>query len=64
MANLAVNDPAGEWHSQTRDCVKTRFNQLADINAGNVEKLRVAWTFSGAPQNGHEAAPLVLGDTM
>ena len=64
MANLAPSDPAGEWHSQARDYAKTRFSQLADINAGNVEKLRVAWTFSGAPQDGHEAAPLVLGDTM
>lgn len=63
-ANLAPNDPAGEWHSQARDYANTRFSPLADINVGNVDKLRVAWTFSDGTQNGHEAAPLVLGDTM
>jgi lanthanide-dependent methanol dehydrogenase len=63
-ANFAPNDPAGEWHSQARDYANTRFSPLADVNTTNVGKLRVAWTFSDGTQNGHEAAPLVLGDTM
>ncbi len=63
-ANFAPNDPPGEWHRQARDYANTRFSPLADINAGNVARLRVAWTFSDGTQNGHEAAPLVLDNTM
>jgi PQQ-dependent dehydrogenase (methanol/ethanol family) len=63
-ANFAPNDPPGEWHSQARDWANTRFSTLADINTGNVARLKVAWTFSDGTQNGHEAAPLVQGDTM
>jgi alcohol dehydrogenase (cytochrome c) len=63
-ANLAPNDPPGEWHSQARDYANTRFSPLADINTGNVANLKVAWTFSDGTQNGHEAAPLVLDNTM
>jgi lanthanide-dependent methanol dehydrogenase len=63
-ANFAPNDPPGEWHSQARDYANTRFSPLSEINASNVATLREAWTFSDGAQNGHEAAPLVMGDTM
>jgi lanthanide-dependent methanol dehydrogenase len=63
-ANFAPNDPAGEWHSQARDYANTRFSPLSEINTSNVATLREAWTFSDGTQNGHEAAPLVMGDTM
>ncbi len=64
VANLAPNDPPGEWHSQARDYANTRYSPLADIDVGNVARLKPAWTFSDGTQNGHEAAPLVVGDTM
>jgi lanthanide-dependent methanol dehydrogenase len=63
-ANFAPNDPPGEWHSQARDYANTRFSPLSEINTSNVATLREAWTFSDGAQNGHEAAPLVMGDTM
>ena len=63
-ANLAPQDAPGEWRSQARDYANTRFSPLADINTSNVDKLRIAWTFSDGTQNGHEAAPLVFDDTM
>lgn len=63
-ANFAPNDPPGEWHSQARDYANTRYSPLDQITTENVAKLRVAWTFSDGTQNGHEAAPLVVGDTM
>jgi lanthanide-dependent methanol dehydrogenase len=63
-ANFAPNDPAGEWHSQARDYANTRFSPLSEINASNVATLREAWTFSDGTQNGHEAAPLVMGNIM
>src|SRR5690606_6797166 len=42
----------------------TRFSGLDQINVGNVKRLRVAWTFSTGVLNGHEAAPLVVKDTL
>ncbi|MEP7140791.1 MAG: PQQ-binding-like beta-propeller repeat protein, partial [Caldimonas sp.] len=63
-ANFAPGDPPGEWHSQARDYANTRYSPLDQITAANVAKLRVAWSFSDGTPNGHEAAPLVVGDTM
>ncbi|MEO7010615.1 MAG: PQQ-dependent dehydrogenase, methanol/ethanol family [Caldimonas sp.] len=63
-ANFAPNDPPGEWHSQARDYANTRYSPLDQITAANVAKLKMAWSFSDGTQNGHEAAPLVVGDTM
>jgi len=62
--NFAPNDPAGEWHSQARDFANSRYSPLDQINIDNVGKLRIAWTFSDGTLHGHEAAPLVVGDTM
>ena len=63
-ANSAPADPPGEWHRQARDYANTRYSPLDQITTENVARLRVAWTFSDGTQNGHEAAPLVIGDTM
>ena len=62
--NFAPNDPPGEWHSQARDYANTRYSPLDQITAANASRLRIAWTFSDGTLHGHEAAPLVIGDTM
>src|SRR6201994_1871102 len=41
-----------------------RYSKLNKINAHNVGKMQVAWTFSTGVLRGHEGAPLVIGDTM
>src|SRR6478672_5747757 len=41
-----------------------RYSKLNKINAHNVGKLQVAWTFSTGVLRGHEGAPLVIGDVM
>src|SRR5690242_16613873 len=41
-----------------------RYSKLDKINAQNVGKLQVAWTFSTGVLRGHEGAPLVIGDVM
>jgi PQQ-dependent dehydrogenase (methanol/ethanol family) len=41
-----------------------RYSGLNQINASNVGKLQVAWTFSTGVLRGHEGAPLVIGDVM
>jgi glucose dehydrogenase len=63
-ADFAGAGQPGEWTSQARDYANTRFSPLAQIDASNVGKLRLAWSFSDGTQYGHEGAPLVVGDTM
>jgi PQQ-dependent dehydrogenase (methanol/ethanol family) len=55
---------AGEWTMAPGDYANTRFSTLTDINASNVAQLREAWSFSTGTLGGHEAAPLVIGQTM
>jgi len=57
-------DNPGEQALQTLDYANTRFSKLDQINAGNVGKLQVAWTFSTGVLRGHEGAPLVIGNIM
>ncbi len=56
-------DPA-QWVMPAKNYSGTRFSKLDQINAGNVANMTVAWTFSTGVLRGHEAAPLVIGDTM
>lgn len=46
------------------DYASTRYSALNQINAANVGNLKPAFTFSTGVVRGHEAAPLVVGDTM
>jgi lanthanide-dependent methanol dehydrogenase len=58
-----AKDPK-QWVMQAGDDANTRFSKLSQINASNVKKLQVAWTFSTGVLRGHEGGPLVVGDTM
>ncbi|WP_336487987.1 methanol/ethanol family PQQ-dependent dehydrogenase [Methylobacterium nigriterrae] len=49
---------------QTVDAANTRYSALDQIDAGNVGRLKVAWTFSTGVLRGHEGAPLVVGHVM
>jgi lanthanide-dependent methanol dehydrogenase len=68
--NLATSDPAvveqddGQWVMPAKNYASTRFSGLNEINASTVRQLGVAWTFSTGMVSGHEAAPLVVGETM
>jgi PQQ-dependent dehydrogenase (methanol/ethanol family) len=53
-----------EWVMPTGDYANTRYSKLNQINAQNVNKLQVAWTFSTGVLRGHEGAPLVVGNVM
>jgi PQQ-dependent dehydrogenase (methanol/ethanol family) len=61
-----VQSPAddGQWLMATKDYANQRFSGLDQINAQNVNQLKLAWTFSTGLLRGEEAAPLVVGDTM
>ncbi|MDQ3907455.1 MAG: PQQ-dependent dehydrogenase, methanol/ethanol family, partial [Acidobacteriota bacterium] len=54
----------GQWTMPAKDYASTRFSSLDQINASNVSNLKVAWTFSTGNTRGHEAAPLVVNNTM
>ncbi len=58
-----IQDP-NQWAIQTGDYANTRFSKLDQINASNVSKMQVAWTFSTGVLRGHEGSPLVIGDVM
>ena len=53
-----------DWVIPARSFDSQRFSPLDQINASNVGKLQVAWTFSTGVLRGHEGAPLVIGDVM
>lgn len=54
----------GQWLMAAKDYANNRFSGLEEINANNVRNLKLAWTFTTGLVRGHEAAPLVVGDTM
>ncbi len=61
----AISTPDdGQWLMASKDYGANRFSGLDQINTENVGKLRLAWSFSTGVLRGHEAAPLVVGDTM
>ncbi len=55
---------ASNWAMQAGDMYNQRYSKLNQINAGNVGKMQVAWTFSTGVLRGHEGSPLVIGDMM
>ena len=61
---LAAVGEDGQWLRAAGDYASTRYSPLAQITAANVRHLRPAWSFSTGVARGHEAAPLVVGDTM
>jgi PQQ-dependent dehydrogenase (methanol/ethanol family) len=60
----AADGDDGQWHRPARDYASTRYSGLAQITADNVKQLRPAWSFATGVNRGHEAAPIVVGDTV
>jgi quinoprotein glucose dehydrogenase len=63
-----ATQPDTDWPNYGNDPGGSRFAPLADINAGNVASLQVAWTFrsgeASLPKSASEATPLKIGDTL
>ncbi len=53
-----------DWVQPAGDYANTRYSKLNQINASNVGKLQVAWTFSTGVLRGHEGGPLIIGNIM
>jgi len=62
QGKLAPDD--GQWIRPAKDYASTRYSTLDQINTGNVKNLKLAFTFSTGLVRGHEAAPLVVQNTM
>ena len=67
--NEAVLKDAGktgkEWLTYGLTPGETRYSPLAEINAGNVNRLGLAWSYDVGPGGGNqEATPLVLNGTI
>jgi lanthanide-dependent methanol dehydrogenase len=54
----------GQWTMPAKDYASSRYSGLDAINTANAKDLKLAWSFSTGLVAGHEAAPLVVGDTM
>jgi glucose dehydrogenase len=65
-AGVADKPLAGskEWPSFGRDYTNQRMSPLAEINAGNVKNLGLAWQFKSGISASFQATPIVLGGVM
>ena len=54
----------GDWPMAAHDFASTRFSPLKEVTTSNVARLQLAFSFSTGIDKGHEAAPIVVGDTM
>jgi PQQ-dependent dehydrogenase (methanol/ethanol family) len=54
----------GQWTMPAKNYASTRYSSLNQITAANVANLRITSTFSTGTIRGHEAAPLVVNNTM
>jgi PQQ-dependent dehydrogenase (methanol/ethanol family) len=54
----------GNWTMPGKNAASTRLSGLDELNVQNDGGLRVEFTFSTGVLRGHEAAPIVRGDTM
>jgi len=63
-ASAAAPQDDGQWPMAAHDYANTRYSALAQIDASNAKSLKLAFSFQTGGSRGHEAAPLVVGDTM
>jgi|SRR5579883_760161 len=53
-----------DWITTGRDYSETHYSPLREINASNVNRLGLAWTFDMETKRGLEATPIVVDGTM
>ncbi len=63
-ASRIATPAPGEWLSNGRDYREQRFSPLAQINAGNVGKLGVAWEYRTYTVRALEGTPIVVNGVM
>ncbi len=64
LAQIQKQPDDGQWVMAAKNYASTRYSTLDQINTTNVKNLKLAWTFSTGVLRGHEAAPLIVNNTM
>ena len=64
IAPAATAADDGQWLMPQKDYANSRYSGLAEITPDNAKNLKLAFTFSTGILRGHEAGPLVVGNTM
>jgi len=59
-----ADDEPGNWLAHGRTYSEQRFSPLAEIHAGNVSELGLAWASPTESGRGHEATPIVVDGVM
>jgi glucose dehydrogenase len=62
QAHLESDD--GQWTRPAKDYASTRYSSIDQTNTTNAKTLQLAFTFSTGMTRGHEAAPLIVNNTM
>ena len=60
--DVAADD--GQWTMPAKNYASTRYSSLNQISPANVANLKITSTFSTGTIRGHEAAPIVVNNTM
>lgn len=63
-AQIQNQSDDGQWTMPAKNFSSTRFSTLMEINTANAKNLKLDWTFSTGLTKGHEAAPLVVNNTL
>ncbi|MES2553347.1 MAG: PQQ-dependent dehydrogenase, methanol/ethanol family, partial [Pseudomonadota bacterium] len=61
---IKLGQDPNQWAMQTGSYSGQHNSELSQINRSNVKNMKAAWSFSTGVLNGHEGAPLVIGDMM
>ena len=64
IASVALAAQAQNWPVYGGDTGNTRFSQATQINAGNVNKLKVAWALQLGSNRSQESTPILVGDSL
>jgi len=64
LASISAADSGAAWGVYGGDTANTRYSNLATINTGNVNQLRVAWALQLGSVRSQESTPILVGDTL
>jgi alcohol dehydrogenase (cytochrome c) len=64
LAGLAATAGAQNWPVYGGDTGNTRYSASTQVNAGNVNRLKVAWALQLGSLRSQESTPILVGDTL
>ena len=60
----AADEEPGNWLTYGRTYDEQRYSPLSQINADNIDRLGLAWSYDTGRDRGHEATPIVVDGRM